>query len=143
MGDIHKCIEIKFLIFICSIKLGDSSKPLPKSTFNDEYKVWDLHDKAQLVPEQPESTSKIIYPSNQRRHVTTNDELFLNNYGNFKAKQTAADMFLNSFQINKNNYSKEKDEAKINTVYKKDFIKSSSSFGDSDLLNARSQIMTK
>ena len=59
------------------------------------------------------------------------------------AKQTAADMFLNSFQIDKNNYSKEKDEAKINTVYKKDFIKSSSSFGDSDLLNARSQIMTK
>lgn len=53
-------------------------------------------------------------------------------------------MFENSFQIDKNNYNKEQDDARINTVYKKDFFKSDSAPGESDFTtNARSQIMTR
>lgn len=53
-------------------------------------------------------------------------------------------MFENSFQIDKNNYNKDKGDTKINTVYKKDFFKSDSALGESDFTtNARSQIMTR
>ena len=66
----------------------------------------------------------MIYPNQQRRHVTTNEELFHNNQGNFKSHSTAINIFDNSFKIDQNYYNKS--NINTNTVYKNDFLRDAS-----------------
>ncbi len=112
---------------------------MPKSTNNDEFRHWDSYNPVKSFTEKPENTSKILYPSNQRVYLTTNDQAFLKNQGNFKAKPSGFDAFAGSFKIDQNNYDKlEKDS---NTVYKDDFLKSKNSVQQS--ATQREEIMTK
>ena len=64
-----------------------------------------------------------MYPNKTRSHLTTNDELFLNNQGNFKAKPNGFNIFAGSFKIDQNSYDKQENDA--NTVYRDDFLKTS------------------
>lgn len=70
-----------------------------------------------------------MYPNNQRRHLTTNEQLFLKNEGNFKAKPSGANMFENSFKMDQNDY-KVDTKSNGNSVYGNDFIKSSTTKKD-------------
>ena len=62
-----------------------------------------------------------MYPNNQRRHITTNEQLFPKNHGNFKAKPSGANMFENSFKMDQNNYTVDT-KSNGNSVYGNDFI---------------------
>ncbi len=48
---------------------------------------------------------EVIYPNERRVLGTTNERMFLKNYGNFQAKPILNNQFENNFQINKGNYA--------------------------------------
>ncbi len=70
----------------------------------------------------------LIYPNNNRRYLTTNEELFPSNEGLFKAESLGKNMFENSFKIDQNDYHNS--DLNSNSVYKSDFLKSSSRIKD-------------
>ena len=58
-----------------------------------------------------------MYPNDKRAFLTTNEELYLKNYGKFKSHSTAVNLFENTYKINRNS------KMNLDTVYDKDYIK--------------------
>lgn len=65
---------------------------------------------------------RLIYPENKRRFRTTNEEMYLKNYGShYMAQSTAVNQFEQTFKINQGKMN-------LNTVYHNDFKKAINSY---------------
>lgn len=70
----------------------------------------------------------IIYPSMSRRMLTTNEEFFRKNYGNFKAESTAINLFAKTFNINQGKLD-------MRTIYREDYPKFETNSNERDIRN--------
>ena len=98
-----------------SIELPEKEiKLATNTTSKDHFKNWKSAP-AQPILEYPVFAGSLMYPSDKRRMLTTNTELFFKNYGIYRAPTSAINIFENQFKVNQGR------KMDLNTIYHHDY----------------------